>query len=268
MNTEIDLFVEGDRPPLDLTISVRLLFEEHEARFSRFRETSLLSALNRGGTVENAQFATVCRMSIEAHEFTGGLFNPMVLPALRDAGYAASFESVAGGWPRPQEVPSPAACLELRGNAVRLREGQLDLGGIVKGWSVDTAFELFGARYPDLFLNAGGDLRCCGVEEGTNGWLVSVPRVEGSTAWEGTMTGALATSTSEKRRWRTDDGGRAHHLIDPRSGLPAENTYRQVSVWGAQTWVSEVWAKAVLIGGADARAACDKAGFRVLALGD
>ena len=63
------------------------------------------------------------------------------------------------------------------------------------------------------------------------------------------MRGAVATSTTLKRRWRTDSGREAHHLIDPRSGLPAESPFAQVTAWGAETWRSEVWAKAVLIGG-------------------
>ncbi len=266
MNTEIDVFVESVSKPLDLTISLRVLFEEQEAHFSRFRETSLLSALNRGETVADARLATVCRMAIEAHEFSGGLFNPMVLPALREAGYVDSFETVSGGAPRAQPVPPPAECLALRGDSVRLRAGQLDLGGIVKGWTVDLAFELFGARYPDLLINAGGDLRCAGVEEGTAGWLLSIERPDGSTAWEGTMQGALATSTTRKRRWQSAGGGEAHHLIDPRTGLPAESPYAQVSAWGGLTWESEVWAKAVLIGGRAALERAEEAGFRVLTL--
>ena len=39
-------------------------------------------------------------MALEAFEFTGGLFNPMVLNALSDAGYSSSFETVRGGKPR------------------------------------------------------------------------------------------------------------------------------------------------------------------------
>ncbi len=251
MNTEIDAIVVSDFVPSDVFLNVRLLFERQEERFSRFRETSLLSQLNRGEDVDDETFARCCRMALEAYELTGGLFNPMVLPALRAAGYDRTFEQVSGGQPERQAVPDPRAALAIDGNVVRLREGQMDLGGIVKGWTVDLAVEALSERYPDIFLNAGGDLRCEGREENQpDGWLVSVAGLAGQEdAWQGVMTGSLATSTSLKRRWQTASDEQAHHLIDPRTGLPGDSPFVQVSAWEDETWRAEVWAKAILIGG-------------------
>jgi len=251
MNTEIDAIVVSDLVPSDAFLNMRLLFERQEERFSRFRESSLLSRLNRGDEVEDETFARCCRMAIEAYELTGGLFNPMVLPALRAAGYDRTFEEVRGGERERQAFPDPRQAIALDGNRARLREGQLDLGGIVKGWTVDLAVEALSERYPDIFLNAGGDLRCEGREENQpDGWLVSVAGLPGQEdAWQGVMTGSLATSTSLKRRWQTASGGEAHHLIDPRTGLPGDSPFVQVSAWEDETWRAEVWAKAILIGG-------------------
>ena len=80
------------------------------------------------------------------------------------------------------------------------------------------------------------------------------------------MTGAIATSTTRKRRWTTASGGLAHHLIDPRTGMPAESPFDQVSCWAAETWRAEVWAKAVLIGGEAAAERAAGAGVPVLAI--
>jgi thiamine biosynthesis lipoprotein len=260
MNTDVDVIVEATWPPSDAFVNARLLFERQEERFSRFRTSSLLSRLNAGEAIDDELFARACRMALDAHEFTGGLFNPMVLAALAQAGYSTTFDQVSGGDPVAQRVPNPREALTLAGNVVRLREGALDLGGIVKGWTVDIGLEALSERHPNLFLNAGGDLRCTGAEEGIDGWLVSVAGRDNEEApWEGPMRGALATSTTRKRRWTTASGGKAHHLIDPRTGLPAESPFEQVSVWHAETWVAECWAKAVLIGGeAAAEAAAGK----------
>lgn len=267
MDTDIDLIVEAHSRPLDAFLSARLLFEDQEQRFSRFREDSLLSRLNRGGAVDDARFAAGVRRALTAFAETGGLYNPMVLPALRAAGYDRTFALLRGGAPTAQAVPSPLECLALDGDCVRLLAGGLDLGGVVKGWTVDLFVESFTARYPALFLNAGGDLRCSGSEEGLDGWLVGVDPPEGdSPLWEGAIRGALATSSSRRRRWRTADGGTAHHLIDPRIGLPAASGYEQVTVWAELTWRAEVWAKAVLIGGPEALAAAADHGMRVLAV--
>ncbi|MCC6381832.1 MAG: FAD:protein FMN transferase [Dehalococcoidia bacterium] len=267
MDTDVDLIVEATTRPLDAFLSVRLLFEDQEQRFSRFREGSLLSRLNRGEVVEDERFAAGVLLALAAFAETDGLYNPLVLPALRAAGYDRTFARVDGGMPTAQAVPSPVACLAVDGNRVRLTTGGLDLGGVVKGWTVDLFVEGFAARYPALFLNAGGDLRCSGSEEGVDGWLVAVDPPEGEApVWEGAMHGAVATSSRRRRRWRTAAGGTAHHLIDPRTGLPATGDYEQVTVWGEAAWRAEVWAKAVLIGGRETLAAAARKGMRVLAV--
>ncbi len=269
MDTDIDIFVEGAMLPMNAFLSLHVLFAQQEEKFSRFKPQSLLSRLNAGERIEDERFARACRMALEAHEFTGGLYNPMVLAALRSAGYDRTFSEVAGGDPRPTVVPDPARCLVIDGDAVRLADGAMDLGGIIKGWTVDLGVELLSPEYPDLFVNAGGDLRCTGAEAGADGWVVAVdsPFAGRPDPWEGAMRGAVATSTSLKRRWRTASGATAHHLIDPRTGMPAESPFAQVTVWGDETWRAEVWAKAVLIGGKAAAAAAEGRGFRVLALG-
>lgn len=265
MGTDVDVLVEADTSPIDALLSVRLLFENHEALYSRFRPTSLLSQLNRGEAVEHPGFATACRLALEAHDFTEGIFNPMVLPALMDAGYDRTFEAVSGGCPREQSVPDPSRCLVIEGDVVRLREGALDLGGVVKGWTVDLAIELLGDRVQGALVNAGGDLRSTGNEEGANGWLIEIDAPAGGAAWKGTLDGALATSSMLKRSWRTETGT-AHHLIDPRTGLPSTGPAAQVSVWGPETWCAECWAKAVLIAGDEVATRARAAGLKVLAL--
>jgi thiamine biosynthesis lipoprotein len=42
--------------------------------------------------------------------------------------------------------------------------------------------------------------------------------------------GAVATSSTTVRRWHVGDGITAHHIIDPRSGLPAETAWRTATV--------------------------------------
>jgi thiamine biosynthesis lipoprotein len=250
MDTEISVFIEASAPPLDGFISTKLLFEQQEQRFSRFRETSLLSRLNRGETISDAWFSQAISLALAACRETGGLFNPMVLQALREAGYSQTFDSLTTGAPRAQAVIAAGDALVIAGESVRLAAGQLDLGGIVKGWTVDVAAQWLNERYADVFVNAGGDLRCTGSEEGGSGWLIDVDGPAGMPApWKGAIQGAVATSTTLKRRWKTATGGSAHHLIDPRTGLPANSPFVQVTVRAETCWRAEVWAKAVLIGG-------------------
>lgn len=267
MNTDIDIVIGAPEAPIAAFVETRLLFEQQEARFSRFRDGSLLSRLNRGETIDDPWLDTALELAIEAHSQTDGLFNPMVLPALARAGYGRSFESVAGGTLSGGEVPAPEHGLERSPGGWRLATGAVDLGGIVKGWTADLAVEHLETHLPDVFVNAGGDIRCRGAEEWAPGWEVEVDAPGGGIAWAGPVQGAIATSSTLKRRWRTDGGGTAHHLIDPRTGLPAETPFAQVTVRAESCTWAEVWAKAVLIGGNDGLALAGGYGLAVLALG-
>lgn len=267
MNTDIDVVIGASKAPIAAFVETRLLFEQQEARFSRFREESLLSRLNRGETIDDPWLDTALELAIEAHGQTGGLFNPMVLPALARAGYDRSFDLVAGGAPAGVEAPSPSSCLDHSPGGWRLMAGAVDLGGIVKGWTADMAADHLLARYSDVFLNAGGDIRCAGAEDRAPGWKVEVDAPAGGTAWAGSVQGAIATSSTLKRRWRTDTGAIAHHLIDPRTGLPARTPFAQVTVRAESCTWAEVWAKAVLIGGSDGLELAGGYGLAVLALG-
>ena len=264
MGTDIDVMVAAEKRPVDAFVSVHLLF----GQFSRFRDDSILAKLNAGDTVTDSTFAEVCRLALAAYEATDGLFNPMILPALAASGYDRTFDDVETGRPKPVPVPPPAECLTVRGNDVRLTSGAVDFGGIVKGWTVDQAVELLAPEYVRLLVNAGGDLRAVGSDDGEVGWELAVadPRTPGAVAWEGAMTGALATSTTLNRRWTTDDGLTAHHLIDPRTGLPSDSGLVQGSVWARETWWAEIWAKAILIGGPVVADAARLAGCEVLVL--
>ncbi len=60
--------------------------------------------------------------------------------------------------------------------------------------------------------------------------------------------GAIATSSIAKRKW-LQDGRLQHHLIDPRTGKPAETDWLSVTVIAPHAAEAEVFAKALLIAG-------------------
>ncbi|GBD22418.1 FAD:protein FMN transferase [bacterium HR29] len=252
MGTEVDVVVRAADRPVAAFASVRAWFGTVEARLSRFRAESALERLNRGEVVDDWILAEVVRAAIAAWESTEGLVNPLVRDALEAAGYVDSFERLEGprGSLEPRPVPNPGDAIELSETRVRLRAGRLDLGGLAKGWTVDRAAELLSEDGLAGLVNAGGDLRAIGEEaQGLGGWRAGVEAPGSMLAWEGIVVGGLATSSLLRRRWRTRDARWAHHIIDPRTGLPAEGPYVQVTVAAASCLWAEVWSKAILIGG-------------------
>ncbi len=266
MGTVVDVELCGAENPPTCFESIRARFATAEARLSRFLPASALSRLNRGEPVSDPLLARAARIAVEAWKETGGLFNPLILPALEAAGYDRSFELIRGGEPQPLLPPTPTQALVIHGDEVRLRSGRLDLGGLAKGWVAEHAAREAARAARGVLVNPGGDLVAIGREGDEEGWLVGVEDPEGRLLWQGRWQGALATSSTARRSWTTSSGAAAHHLIDPRTGLPARSEFVQVTVAASSAAVAEAWSKAILIGGREAVERTD-ALAGVLALG-
>jgi FAD:protein FMN transferase len=128
---------------------------------------------------------------------------------------------------------------------------QIDLGGIAKGWIVEKATQLLAEYTPACAVSAGGDMAFYGTPHGEPAWQVSLedPRDEqGVLAVLQVRSGGLATSSVTRRRWLQGSQVR-HHIIDPRTGAPAEVEWLSVSVGAPKATTAEAFAKAILIGG-------------------
>ena len=214
---------------------------ERHARFTRFEGTSELSRLNAaaGTWVEvGGELEALLRLALDAHERSGGLVHAGVLPALEAAGYTRTF---ADGPTVPTlELPLPLSplpeLLEVAPGRARLAAGAgLDLGGLAKGWLADRCCERLG---PNALVNLGGDLRARGPGPAGEGWPVGFGERTVLLEDQG-----AATSGTTRRRWA--DG--LHHLIDPRTGLPARSDLEEVSVLARTAAEAEVLAKTTLL---------------------
>jgi len=265
MGTNVHLVVlDGDAQAHDALDQARARIEDLEQRWSRFLPDSELAQLNRvaGSGLPTALSAVTFDLvlsAIEAWRETDGLFDPTILPALVAAGYDRSFDQGQGPTSQPSTTSS-LTCDDIvvdhdRG-AVTLPHGcTLDLGGIGKGRAADlVADELIDAGVAaGGCINLGGDLRAFGrAPEGSPAWAVGLeePEDEDSVMLVvGLADGALATSSTTRRRWQSTDGTERHHLIDPRTHEPATSDVQSVSVIAASAMHAEVHAKASLIAG-------------------
>ena len=262
MGSAVHLLVSG--ADIDLLERARARLEQLESRWSRFLDDSELCRVNAaaGRPVRvSSDTAQVVRRSIEAWRVTGGLFDPAVLAAVESAGYDRSFERLeVTGTTRAAATatrPSPGcAGIDVDGYTVRVPAGvRLDLGGIGKGYAADqVAYELRQAGATGACVNLGGDVRVSGPADGGTGWAVGITDPFDEAANLTTVTldeGAVATSSRLRRRWRRGDE-ELHHLIDPRTGEPAQSSLVAVTVVAAQAHWAEILAKAALIAGSDA----------------
>jgi thiamine biosynthesis lipoprotein len=205
------------------------------------------------------QLYAVLQEAHAAHLVTDGAFDPRVLRRLEAWGYDRTLpfrsgEVALAGADRTQRW-SPRRRWRPRfdraGHRVRLGRDPVDLGGIGKGLAVRwAAEELTGAGRASL-VEAGGDLFAAGPGPDGDGWRVGVedPRSPGEpVAVLRLEDGGVATSSTRVRHWRV--GGReVHHIVDPRTGEPADSGLLSVTVVGPDPARAEVWSKALFVAG-------------------
>jgi thiamine biosynthesis lipoprotein len=232
--------VVGGSTPREL-VAIEELFRRYDAVFSRFRPASELNAVNAAAgrvVAVSPLFARVLRVALDAAAGTNGLVDPTLGAQLEAAGYDRDFPLVPDAGPPLCTNVSGGRWRAVRaaGRAVRVPACvRLDLNGVVKSLAVDDALALLSGPG---WVSAGGDLAT------RRPITVELPR-GGSVAL---IAGGLATSGSARRAWRRG-GRRMHHLIDPRTGRPAETPWEQVTVCGASCLAADVAAKAAFLAG-------------------
>lgn len=268
MNTDVGVWLWSTSPVAQIILhEVEEMFQEVETRLSRFRIDSELSRLNaqagRGEVAISPLLQRVLSQALAAARSTQGIFDPTVLPLLRQAGYDRSFELLAqrnGGRDTPHAhqplIGWQQVCLSEANRTASLPAGvAIDLGGIAKGWTVDRACEFLSGWGPAL-VDAGGDMRARGLPGG-EAWPVGVQdpfQSDRNLLVLELADCAVATSTIGKRHWQCN-GHTFHHLIDPRTGTSADSDLHSVTVLAPSAQDAEVAAKTALLLGSDQGAA-------------
>lgn len=239
-----------------------------ERLWSRFLPGSELSVLNQahGQPVSvGPETMTLVLRAVRALRFTDGWCDPFLGRELADLGYDRDFAELlappagtttvhlsADG--RARRVrPAGTVLVDRETRTVTLPAGfDLDSGGIGKGLAADLVTGgLIDRGVEGALVNLGGDLRCRGRHP-EGGWRIGLegPEAGSDLAARFRVTeGAVATSTTLRRRWR-DAAGRTHtHLLDPRTGLSADPPVASVTVLARAGWLAESLAKALLLGG-------------------
>ncbi len=169
---------------------VESLFATYEQALSRFRPDSELSRLNgRNGqwVVVSDLLWDVLTLALGMAAITNGRFDPTLLNGMCHAGYADSFAQMRRGSISGSGMTFMAlngrwsdVQLDEARQAVYLPDGVgLDLGGIAKGYTAQTAVAHLRAYGPCL-VDAGGDLAAGAPPVGQPGWPVAI-----AAPWEG-----------------------------------------------------------------------------------
>ncbi len=262
MNTTILLAAEGERA-IEGMQAAKEFIDECEQRFSRFLPASELTELNRSAgewIPVSHDLMEMLELAQKYYAETKGIFDPSILPDLKRAGYDRSMDELRANGVLETALPAKWLSglnfeqinIDPTARRVCLPKGmEIDLGGIAKGWIVKQAAALLRQYSEVCGVSAGGDILFIGQPQDGLGWDVYLEDPRDSTQMLAQLnipSGAVATSSVMKRSWKQGNQSQ-HHLIDPRTGKPAQTEWLSVSVLCADIVDADVYAKAILIGG-------------------
>ena len=230
---------------------------------TRFDPTSALMRANAAPQHWHevpAELFDALREAAWAHDDTDGLFDPRVLDILTSWGYDRSLPFRSGDVSVPAgPAGRPTAPGRRRWRprfdedrrAVRLGRVPVDLGGIGKGLAVRWAAQQLAGAGTATLVEAGGDLQAAGRGPDGDGWRVAVEDPRGGSGPVAVLTlvdAGCATSSVRLRRWTVGDRP-VHHLVDPRTGEPADSGLLWVTGVGPDVARAVVWSKALFLAG-------------------
>lgn len=237
--------------PRALELAKRLV-ADIDATCSRFRPDSDLSrASARAGSWVKVDplLVRAVEAALGAARATAGLVDPTLGRHLVELGYdrdlhlvrqgiaALPTDVVVGPATQPGAHPWREVGTDIEG-WVRVPTGcALDLGATGKAFAADLVAQAVVAEIGcSVVVSLGGDVAAIGMSQ-LAGWQVLVSDTDrGDLASEGQIVlltnGGLATSSTRHRRW-THDGAAVHHIVDPRTGRPADEVVVSATVCAA-----------------------------------
>jgi thiamine biosynthesis lipoprotein ApbE len=256
-----------------------------DAACSRFRadsEVSLLNARSGRATKLSPLLCEALALALRAAELTDGDVDPTVGHALELSGYDRDFKLLRAareGEPPPRVTITArvrtgwqTVALDRQNATAIVPAGvKLDLGATAKAWAADRAAAAAAAAAGcGALVSVGGDIATCGAPP-KGGWKIHVTDDHRSSATAPGQTvaieaGGLATSSTAVRRW-SHKGNTMHHILDPRTGAPATDTWRTVSVAAASCADANIATTAAIVRGAGAPAWLDRCGLPARLLG-
>lgn len=219
-------------------------------------EVAAVNAQAGGWSEVGPELMELVRRSHHCSLLSDGAFDITVGPVVELWGFEQG-----GGWvPSPEEIDGRLGLVDFRALEIdtavgRLRTARpgmgLDLGGVAKGYAVDQAISLLRERgVLGALVDAGGDLRAIGLRPDGKPWRIGIkhPREPGHVLATFELADGSVATSGDYERYFTAGGIRYHHLLDPRTGMPARKAV-SATVWASDACTADMWATALFVMG-------------------
>ena len=147
--------------------------------------------------------------------------------------------------------------IELTGNTATISNGmQIDLGSVTKGYTSNMITEYFRQQgITSALINLGGNVQCIGTKPNGDKWKVAI-----KSPFKDSKTGVFAVVEAADRaiitsggyeRFFEEDGETYWHILDPKTGRPAQNGLISVTIIGEDGLVCDGLSTALFVKGLD-----------------
>lgn len=262
MGTVVQMtFYEGDRANFDNAAEAGFAeIKRLEAIFSSYKPDSDISKISQsagGKPVKvSPEVIEVLDKALMISDLSNGAFDPTVGALGKVWGYSGERKYV----PSKEELAKILPLVDYHqiivdkaNNTVGLKKNGmvLNLGGVAKGYIVSKAVEALKREGVERgIVHAGGDMTVFQKDEKTPFTIgIQHPRESKLLGEAFVFNGAVATS-GDYERYFIKDGVRYHHILDPKTGYPA-NKNRSVTIIAEDPTLADGLSTAVFVMGPD-----------------
>lgn len=234
-------------------------FRKLEAIFNIFDPKSELSRLNLSqSAIVSEPLFSVLKEAREFNRSTEGAFDFTIGPVSILWKKAIAKKEI----PLPGEIQQALALtgadyvyLNETTREVRLLKAGMiiDLGGIAKGFALNRAVKrLKEAKVSSALINAGGNVFCLGDNRGKE-WSVGIqdPLRENKVIKKLELKDRAVSTSGDYTQYFELNGKRYSHIIDPRTGYPADSKIASATVISSDASAGDALSTACIVLGLD-----------------
>lgn len=216
--------------------------ERLDALLSTGDAQSEIAKLNASGSAELSEDAAyLTERAMELYQETDGAFDIAIYPVMEAWGFPTqnfqvpSEETLKNLLPLT-DVGNISYDKETRMISFEKEGMKIDLGGIAKGYTSSRIMDIYKEHgITSGLVNLGGNVQALGTKTDGSKWKVAVQSPDNEEDYLGILSiqdKAVITSGGYERYFE-QDGVTYHHIIDPKTGYPAENGLISVTIVSA-----------------------------------
>ncbi|MCB5250508.1 MAG: FAD:protein FMN transferase [Candidatus Cloacimonadales bacterium] len=229
MDTQIDISISSKNKSVnrivDKSFNIVRIFDD---KFSYYNENSDLNKINASTSDSiniDRDFYDIFKIAEDIYQQSNGL-------------YDVSIGNLIELWDFNEgDIPSKEKLDSIIGNDTfeliqfdskilkKPKNMKINLGSISKGFIIDKAMSFVVKQgVEEAFINAGGDLKVYRKDEKPIKIGIQHPRIPNKIIATLKVSNKAVVTSGDYERYFEKDGKRYHHIINPKTGFPAQNT--------------------------------------------